>query len=93
MTIRYIALILALMGIAIWFYAFTRLRRYRWAIVVPISWLLHTALFYIVRIAFPALLTPEQLNIWSTSVRLHAEILAIAGGFYAMAIIKTNGHS
>lgn len=79
-TLRYISLALSLAGLGVWLTWAKRNPGKRWYAVAPLTWLANVAAFYTARVlALP--FSIETINIWSSTIHLHALILAIGGGF------------
>jgi hypothetical protein len=77
-ALRVLLLIAATGGIVLWLWWARMYPVYRWYSVVPITWLLHVAMFHLWRLLELSCLSSVELNQWSIAIHLHALILLTA---------------
>lgn len=75
-AMRHASIVTIVVAIILWLWWAVKYRQ-RWLLsVAPLSWLIHSLVFALVReMGIP--LSVSGLNIWSTAIRLHGVILLI----------------
>lgn len=89
LILRILILIMAAATVALGGAAWRRrpsVRVWTWA---PVSWAAHVAAFYVVLLWGNAL--PEQLNLWSSALRVHESILVLVGVWLFLWPARRNG--
>ena len=77
-------------GLIIWVY-WSKLDKNRWRYAVaPISYFIHTILFYLVVMFYYVAhqVSPVFLNVWSNGIRLHGIILLIGIAFVLVCRVR-----
>ena len=80
-----INLVLSLAGLLIWVVWAYRNRQMLGYAIPPVSWLLHSVIFYVARFALSDGSPSEFFTLWSSILRLHALILAVGIGAINLA--------
>jgi hypothetical protein len=90
MIYRWLALGLALAGMAVWLLWADR-HRQRWRYAVgPLSWLLNVLLFYVFYFTARAMGTfdPLTINSWALVIQYHGLFLTLGGGIILLKYAK-----
>lgn len=77
---RIILFILSIFGIVAWGYWAYLHKNNRPTALIPIAWLVHVFIFYFVLLFEPFILSPAQINLWSTIIRGHGMVLTVVYG-------------
>lgn len=88
---QYITLILAIMTVVVWFSVLKKRNlRYRWISPVPITYALHTILFYVVYSL--GSLNHDAINVWSSTLRMHGVTTIFTIGLLLLYTRKQYDH-